>query len=315
MCPPSSPKVSVVLASYNQAPYLRQAIDSILGQAFDDYELIIVDDGSSDGSRELIEDIVARHPGRVRFCHHLNHRNLGISPTYLLGIGAARGAYVAFLEGDDRWGPNYLGGKVAALDRHPDVGVVFSRYRILSGGFYGCDMAFRQWILGLFTIPHRPFNNVGHLMMRNNVATFSAFVARKSLLDQSPLTLPREILFFDWWVLLQLGMRSKFLLDPASVVEWRQHPGSALGKQKLASHKAMLGRFMQVMYEEIGRNLNLLDERDQARYLKNNSLLPRFVRFYEQPGAGRFLAFFVRAPLWALTSLASYCVNHWKFSR
>ncbi len=314
-CGSSAPKVSVLVVNYNQSRYLCAAVDSVLNQPFENYEVVIVDDGSSDGSLALIHELVARHPAKIRFCHHPNHQNLGISRTYHLGIGAAGGDYVAFIEGDDLWGPDHLSRKVQVLDHHPEIGVVFSRYRILSNGFYGCDMTFRQWILGMFMVPDFPFNNLKHLLQKNNVATFSAFMTRKSLLDRISLTLPRDILFFDWWVLFQLGMRSRFYLDSSSVVHWRHHPCSVLGQQTLGRHKMMLGRYMKEMYDEIGRGIDLLEEPDRARYMRYKSLLPRFVRFYQQPGARHFLDFFGRAPLWALESLASYCVNHWKYSR
>ena len=309
------PKVSVVVVNYNQGRYLRSAVDSILGQAFNDFEVILVDDGSRDGSIEIIQDLVAKHPGKLQFHCHPNHQNLGISRTYALGISKTQSPCIAFLEADDRWGRNYLGSKVALLDQYPEAGVAFSRYKVVSRGLYGLDMAVRQHILGLSMPRGIPFDNLKNLMQKNNVATFSAFVVRKSLLDQISLTLPADILYFDWWILFQLAMRSKFVLDRSTFIHWRQYPASALGSKKLEQHKSLLCRFMQVMYEEIGWRIGQLSEPNKNAYLRNRSILPELISFYQHPDVRRFLAFFRYSPVWALNSLASYCVNHWKYSR
>lgn len=309
-----SPKVSVVVVNYNQGRYVRSAVESILGQTFTDFEVILVDDGSRDGSIEIIRDLVTKHPEKLQFYNHPNHQNLGISRTYALGIGKTQSSYIAFLEADDRWERNYLGSKVALLDKYPEAGVAFSRYKIVSRGLYGFDMAVRQHILGL-SLHSVPFDNLKNLIKKNNVATFSAFVTRKSLIDQISLALPPDFLYFDWWILFQLAMRSKFVLDRSTFVHWRQYPASALGSKELEQHKSLLCHFMQVMYEEIGRKLGQMSEPNKRAYLKNRSTLPEFISFYQHPDAWHFLTFFRYNPMWALDSLASYCVNHWKYSR
>ena len=308
-------KATVIIVSYNQGRYLSAAVDSVLGQDFDGCEIILVDDGSTDGSIEIIRGLAARHPGKIEFHHHPGHQNLGIRSTYALGISRARSPYVAFLEADDHWEKNYLGPKVALLDRYPEAGVAFSRYKIASRRLYGCDMALRQRILGLSVPRNVPFDNLSHLMKRNNVATFSAFVARRSLLDEISIDLPSGVLYFDWWILFQLALRSKFVLDGSSFVHWRQHPESTLGSQKLSQHKSMLCGFMQAMYEEIGRQRGRISREARDSYVKYRSVLPEFLSFYQHPGARRFLGFFRLSPVWALDSLASCCVNHWKYPR
>jgi glycosyltransferase involved in cell wall biosynthesis len=309
------PKVSVVVVNYNQGRFLPGAVDSILGQAFNDIEVIIVDDGSRDGSINIIQDLVTKYPGKLQFHYHPNHRNLGISRTYALGISKTKSPYIAFLEADDCWGKSYLGPKVDLLDHYPEAGVAFSRYKILSRGLYGLDMVVRQHILGLSMPRGVPFDNLKGLIKKNNVATFSAFVTRKSLLNQISLTVSPELLYFDWWILFQLAMRSKFILDRSAFVYWRQYPDSTLGSKSLERHKSLLCHFMQVMYEEIGGRLSQLSESNKSAYLKNRSILPEFISFYQNPDVLHFLAFFRYSPVWAVDSLASYFINHWKYSR
>ncbi len=311
----AAPKVSVIVVNYNQGRYLAGAIESVLGQTFEDLEVILVDDGSRDDSIESIRRLVDRSPDRLSFHHHPQHQNLGIARSYALGIAACKGHYIAFLEADDRWDRKYLERKMALLDRHPEIGVIFSPYKIVSEGWYGCDMAFRQWILGLFVPRHVSFRNLGNLMRKNNVATFSAFVTRRSLLADISLNLSPDILYVDWWILVQLSMRSEFFLDRSSIVYWRHHSDSTLGKQTLKQHQKTLGEFMRALYEEIDRKIGTLDARGKALFLKNKSILPHFIGFYSHPCRRRFLAFFRRDPVWALESLTSYWINRWKYWR
>jgi glycosyltransferase involved in cell wall biosynthesis len=115
-----SPTVSVVLPTYNSAHFLGTAIESVLAQTLQDWELIVVDDGSTDDTR----DVVAAFGPRVRYVYR---ENGGAAAALNAGIRLARGTYVAFLGADDRWAPEKLALQVAQLDSLPStVGVVYS---------------------------------------------------------------------------------------------------------------------------------------------------------------------------------------------
>ena len=116
---PESPKVSVVIPVYNRERYLAEAIDSVLAQTLTDFELLVVDDGSSDRSLEVAESY--RDP-RIRVVRH--ERNRGMSAARNTGIAEARGRYLAFLDSDDMAYPNRLALQAAFLDRHPDIAAV-----------------------------------------------------------------------------------------------------------------------------------------------------------------------------------------------
>lgn len=116
---PNMPKVTVLIPFHNRAPYLREAIDSLLRQTFTDFELLAVDDGSTDGGAELV---AAYSDPRVRLIR--NEGNLGIAATRNRGVAAARGEYLAFLDSDDRALPRRLAHQAAFLDNHPDHAAV-----------------------------------------------------------------------------------------------------------------------------------------------------------------------------------------------
>ena len=116
----TAPRVSVAMSVYNNAPFLPQAIESILGQTFADFEFLIVDDGSTDGSGAIIDGYAARD-GRVRPIHQAN-AGLVVSLNRLLR--EARAPLVARMDGDDVSLPLRFERQVAFLDAHPDHGVV-----------------------------------------------------------------------------------------------------------------------------------------------------------------------------------------------
>jgi len=118
------PRVSVICIFYDAERFFREAIDSVLAQDGVPFELLLVDDGSSDGSTRMALDYVARHPEFVRYLEHEGHANKGMSAARNLGLAHARGEFVAFVDADDRWRPRKLAEQVALLDETPEVGMV-----------------------------------------------------------------------------------------------------------------------------------------------------------------------------------------------
>src|SRR5258706_8949117 len=120
-------RVSVILTSYNHSKYLREAIDSVLSQTFTDFELIIWDDASTDGSWPII---TSYSDPRVRAFHNdVQKRGLwGINKSI---SELALGEYIAVHHSDDIWEPQKLEKQVAFLDEHPEIGAVFSNALII----------------------------------------------------------------------------------------------------------------------------------------------------------------------------------------
>jgi len=113
-----APLVSIGIAVYNGENYLTKAIDSVFGQTFQDFEIVICDNASTDRTREICEDYV-RRDARVRyFC---NERNLGAGPNHDLTFHRSRGSFFNWLSHDDLFAPTYLEEAVACLKRNPDA--------------------------------------------------------------------------------------------------------------------------------------------------------------------------------------------------
>ncbi len=108
------PRVSVIIPTYNRADFLKEAIDSVLAQTYRDFELFIVDDGSTDHTRERIKT----YGNQVTY---LFQENRGVSSARNLGIGSSAGQYIALLDSDDLWLPRKLEQQLAIMDQQPDL--------------------------------------------------------------------------------------------------------------------------------------------------------------------------------------------------
>jgi glycosyltransferase involved in cell wall biosynthesis len=115
------PLVSAVVPLYNTERFLAQALDSALAQTWRNLEIVIVDDGSTDGSARIADDYAARHPGTIRVIHQCNE---GMCHARNTALAAARGDCFALLDADDVWLPHHLQECVAELQRSPQVVLV-----------------------------------------------------------------------------------------------------------------------------------------------------------------------------------------------
>jgi glycosyltransferase involved in cell wall biosynthesis len=119
------PMVSIVVIFKDPGEFLSEAIESVHAQTFPTWELLLVDDGSTDGSSDLARGLAEDDPARTRYFEHESHANQGMSASRNLGIAHARGDFVAFLDADDELVPTAIEEEVAILQAHPRVGMVY----------------------------------------------------------------------------------------------------------------------------------------------------------------------------------------------
>jgi glycosyltransferase involved in cell wall biosynthesis len=119
------PRVSVVIPTYNSAASLREAIESVLGQTYLDFEVIVIDDGSTDDTERVVRSF------GDRVCY-VSQRNSGAGAARNQGIRTSRGSYVAFLDSDDLWVPSKLEDQIPLLDRDPEIGLVYSDWAVVA---------------------------------------------------------------------------------------------------------------------------------------------------------------------------------------
>jgi glycosyltransferase involved in cell wall biosynthesis len=160
-----APSVSVILTAYNVAPFLKRAVDSALGQSLTDFEMIVVDDGSTDECGEILATI--RDP-RLRV---IRQSNAGSAVARNRCISAARGEFLAFLDGDDFWTPNYLQRHLDILRDHPRIDLTFALCTIVDAA---------GAVRGLANVRRAGPVSFRELLVDNHIRCGSAVVVRSA---------------------------------------------------------------------------------------------------------------------------------------
>lgn len=144
-------RVSVVIPLYNKEPYVRRALESVAAQTFDDYEVIVVDDGSTDASARVVEEFARESQlgARLRL---VSQPNAGPGAARNRGLKEARGCYAAFLDADDEWLPDFLAEGVKILDASDAAAVTFNYYEFPSAASRAEMWRARGLREGVFTL-------------------------------------------------------------------------------------------------------------------------------------------------------------------
>jgi glycosyltransferase involved in cell wall biosynthesis len=123
----NKPLISVLTIFLNAEKFIQEAIDSVFAQTYEHWELLLIDDGSTDGSTTIARHYAEQYPAKVHYLEHDGHQNRGMSATRNLGIRQAKGDYIAILDSDDVWVPNKLSQQVEILRTHPEAAMVYGR--------------------------------------------------------------------------------------------------------------------------------------------------------------------------------------------
>jgi GT2 family glycosyltransferase len=185
-----NPQVSVIIPAYNAAGHIASALESVLAQKFSSYEIIVINDGSPD-TPDLIE-VLRPYKDRIQY---LEQHNQGPSAARNSGIGAARGAYVAFLDSDDCWWPSYLEEQVRLLEGPPRRDLVYSNAQRV-GPLAG------RWPTCMDASPSHGSVNFNSLIREQCTVLTSFTVARRQAIVDAGLFDPnfRRSEDFDLWL-------------------------------------------------------------------------------------------------------------------
>lgn len=213
--PADAPVVSVVVLSYNYGRFLRACLDSILRQEGGiPLEVIVVDDASTDDSAA----IAASYGPPVRLIRHA--ANHGHAATVTDGLRAARGAYIARIDCDDRYRPEFLRRTVPCFTRHPAVGLVYGDAAIINE-----DGAVTRARDG---IRHGGQAFVGReypaLLERNFICSPTVIARREAWLAALPI--PPHLVFHDWYFTLMIARRHDLCYLPEVLADYRVHPAN-----------------------------------------------------------------------------------------
>lgn len=221
----TDPRLSVGVPVYNGDAFLRQTLESILAQSFGDFELIISDNASTDGTEAIGREFAAKDP-RVRY--HRNETNLGLAKNYNGVFSMASGAYFKWASADDVCLPGYLERCVAVLDSDPEVVLVYPRTRFVDASGKVLDIDDPGWNL-MSDLPQERLRYVvssAHWVNSILGLIRSEALARTRLLPSYPGG--------DYCVLGELSLMGKFFEVDAPLYQRRIHPGSSSQHQREA---------------------------------------------------------------------------------
>lgn len=226
-------RVSVSVPMYNAERFIADCIESVLNQSFADFELIVVDDGSVDGSSSIVEEY-ARVDSRIRPLRHPRGENRGVSRSRELAVAHARGDYIALLDADDTFEPQKLERQVEELDRRPHcvlchTGITVSRESELDvGGLAGWSavisdrLAERHFRMKRSTIEEYQLLERPDAFHRNYILN-STVMIRSSALTGVRFGFPQLFQIEDWTLFIRLALAGPFLLLPEPLARWRKH--------------------------------------------------------------------------------------------
>lgn len=220
-------RVSILMATYNRVKYLPQAIDSVIVQSYSDWELLVVDDGSNDGTDKIVQRYAERD-GRIRYFK--NEINLGIEKSRNLGLSKCGGEFVAVLDSDDIWEDHTkLQKQVEFLEKNPEYILCGCQARVIDEGgreidhiFHALDDAdIRKAMLSCNQFVH------SSVVYRRNAAMSAGGYGGSQIGE-------------DYDLFLRVGLKGKFANLPEAMVCYRRHSSGATWKNKLLSAREHL---------------------------------------------------------------------------
>nr|WP_294695410.1 glycosyltransferase family A protein [uncultured Friedmanniella sp.] len=221
--------MTCIIIVYNGESYLDEAIWSVRRQSFKAWELVIVDDGSSDGSQEIARRHVAADH-RIRLRQHADRRNHGMSATRNLGLSESRGHFVGFLDADDVWEPVKIAEQVDVLTQHPEAAMVYGRTLIWHSWETGAGGDDYYFDLGVpSNRVHRPpvlFRQL--LQNRYQTPTTCNALMRRSAIEQvGGFEESFPAMFEDQVFFAKVLLRFPVFVSDRSWARYRQHARSA----------------------------------------------------------------------------------------
>jgi len=233
---PRPPRVSVNLCCYNSEKYLDETLQSVISQTFTDWELVVVDDGSTDSTAAIIRAYIERgYPIR-----YIYQQNTGLGQARNTALDLSNGTYVAFVDHDDVWAPDKLARQVAVFEATPELSVVYSQCRLIDEH-------------GRF-IDRRPFPTVlcggsmfEAILLQQCIPPWLTVMVRTSALREVAPFLPYGVVE-DFDILLKLAHRGSFDYVDAPLASYRIH-----ANQFSRKHDVKLNEGLAVLDEWVGR--------------------------------------------------------------
>ncbi len=285
------PAVSVLMTSYNHEAYLCESIESVLSQSFDDLELIIIDDGSKDGSPKIIERFAREHP-KVKAIYH--SENKGIAKTLNEGLETAEGKYIAIASSDDMWLGDKLARQVEILNRNNDL-IVWSDAYIIDE--HGKDTGL-LWSRRYKTSEKKKSGDIFLQLLWGNFICPQSLMLRKGIADSVRFD-PVINYAVDYRFLINVSKKHEFFYLDEPLVKYRVHGDNTIQRNSGLWRKDMF----RIFRDEIRRDGAQLPGKLRAR------LLARVGRYHLSRRQYRLARYYLRQAVKQDFSNVSYLRN------
>lgn len=244
------------MPSYNYGRFLPSAVESVLEQSYEAFELLIVDNGSSDGSYEIALEYAERD-GRVRVLTHVGHENRGVNASLNLGLEEARGAYFGLLPADDLYLPGSLERRMALLEAHPEAGFAYGTAEVLdeAGGAIGRIGGRAPEDMLRYDATH----DLLQALLFHDFVPGAALLAPRDLLSAIG-GFDERVYFNDWYITIRLLARASCVFVRGEpVVGYRLHERHR-SEDNAAADRPRKRELFQVLWEVAASNRDRLGE-------------------------------------------------------
>jgi glycosyltransferase involved in cell wall biosynthesis len=209
-------KVSVVVPAFNRAALIVETVESVLCQNYENFELIVVDDGSTDGTYEILSEYAGQ--GKLKLLTHPARENKGQSAALNLGLEAASGDFIAILDSDDLFLPGKLSAQVEYLNSHPDVGLVYGMGEGVDGS--------GRWIYDIHSPDHVEPNDPNAVLLDCYFLLPQNALVRRAVYDQVGGFEEGFRAAQDHDMLVRIAENTRFGFIPIKVFQYRRHGDS-----------------------------------------------------------------------------------------
>jgi glycosyltransferase involved in cell wall biosynthesis len=237
----SDPTISVAISTYNAADYLREAVESVLGQTYAPAEIIVVDDGSTDHTPE----VCASFGGAIRYIRQDNDGTMGAGAR-ARAMHEAGGDWIAILDHDDRWLPSKLERQASAIREFPLAGAVLTERRVIDG--QGRVVSEPEEVSG--GAHQMSSREAFHALLRGTPFSVSSGVVRRGFITEHGLTDPRTVAVADWDLWLNVARRYPVVVVDEVLTEYRVFP------EQFVSDKGRLAKLLRATLESHRPNLH-----------------------------------------------------------
>jgi glycosyltransferase involved in cell wall biosynthesis len=225
----SAPLVSVIIIFLDEERFIREAIESVFAQTYENWELLLVDDGSRDASTQIARRYAEQNPGKVRYLEHHGHQNRGMSASRNLGIRNARGEYIGFLDADDVWRPEKLAQQATILKLYPDAAMVCGPVEWWYSWTGKPEDIGRDYVVAVRVQPDtlfKPLQLLSRLLGNETVTTTSGLVRREAFETVGGFEENFHGLYEDQAFFAKLCSKAPVYIASQCWYRWRKHPDS-----------------------------------------------------------------------------------------